>query len=219
MKKIICLIAAMMLAVIPLSACESAGADSESQMSGSTGKTSLKNDITLSEAEDTPAAIGGIEFGLTPQELLAVLEDKGIELEDAESMTEWTDSSVVVSDPVEDGRIYYLHDGLTFFVYETKGGDLIFEYDENGEAFAVFTDTSAYETDRGAKVGDTVVRVKELYGSNYYKGSHDGPENEVYYSYEQNGAYVIFEVYNSTDSDSDTVSRIYMSSSDFPFGD
>ena len=40
MKRIICLIAAMMLAVIPLSACESADADSESQVSDSTSDTS-----------------------------------------------------------------------------------------------------------------------------------------------------------------------------------
>ena len=228
MKKIICIIMAMIFVLIPLSSCDSAGADGESQASSDSKAENISNvteskDVisnSMNNLDNTPAAIGKIQFGLTPEELIAALKDNNMELEDPENMSDWTTGmQVSVSNPVDDGRVYYSHDGLTFFVYETKGGDLVFEYDENGKAFSIFTDTSAYTTDKGAKVGDTVSKIKEIYGSDFYKGSHDGPENEVYYRYEQNGAYVIFEIYNSTDNDSDTVSRIYISASNSPFGD
>lgn len=221
MKKIICIIMAMAFVLIPLNGCNGAGGDG-SETSESTSNTIKSNNDTLNSTnnlDSKPASIGKIQFGLSPEELISTLKENNIELEDTENMSGWAGTQVSVSNPVNDGRVYYSHDGLTFFVYETKGGDLAFEYDENGEAFSIFTDTSTYATDKGAKVGDTVSRIKELYGSDFYKGSHDGPENEAYYRYEQNGTYVIFEIYNSTDSDNDKVSRIYISVSNFPFGD
>ena len=147
MKKIICIIMAIIFVLIPLSSCDSAGADGGSQASSDSKAENISNvteskDVisnSMNNLDNTPAAIGKIQFGLTPEELIAALKDNNMELEDPENMSDWTTGmQVSVSNPVDDGRVYYSHDGLTFFVYETKGGDLVFEYDENGKAKASF---------------------------------------------------------------------------------
>ena len=70
MKKIICLIAAMMLIMASLSACESAGTDSESQVSGSTGET------LASSASDSGVSSDPYPINYTEDERITTGGDK-----------------------------------------------------------------------------------------------------------------------------------------------
>lgn len=104
------------------------------------------------------ASVNGIPFGLTPEELLQTLREKGLELKPA-------DNSLIDNiEIIDDGRQYSPANGS--FTYETTDG-VLYQYDEDGIFDGFYVDTPDVPTAEGLRVGDSTEELEALYGKNF----------------------------------------------------
>ena len=124
----------------------------------------------VTEFSDT---VDGFSFDLTPEELLALLESKGIDLK-------WPNYEEYRNDPdfpspmIEDGRDYNAtSDDYTF---STTNG-MHFTYHSNGELYSYRTSATA----EGLRIGDSIETMEQIYGTNYIKDNR-GYQDYLYYN-------------------------------------
>lgn len=128
-------------------------------------------------------SLGGFPFGQTPKELTAMLKEKHISLKPSSY------GSPPESGDVSDGRVYESPGGN--FNYETK--DITFGFDAKGKETGLLTYTSTYSTDKGLRVGDTVAKMKQLYGTGYTRYDQSMYE----FLYKQGNLYFLVNAYTT----------------------
>lgn len=103
--------------------------------------------------------VDGIPYGLKPEELLEVLDQKGIELEPADySNPDMLPEGIEI---IQDGRQY--NTANTRFAYSTTKG-LSFQYREDDVMDGVYVDNADIPTAEGVKIGDDMETMKDVYG-------------------------------------------------------
>ena len=110
-------------------------------------------------------AINGIPFGLSPAQLVKVINEKGLEL----VQPNLDEMPSLDFEPVLDGRHYDI-DGS--FIYRTACG-LAFGYTADGENISI-ANIGNYDlpTAEGLKLGDSIAKIIEIYGDDYDKEAH-----------------------------------------------
>lgn len=124
--------------------------------------------------------MNGISFGLSPELLLSKLKEKKIDL----IMPDYSS----VPDKIEvirDGRQY--NTANYDFAYHTKDG-MTYEYGGDGIFKDFMTSSPDVATTEGVRVGDSIEKMKNIYGLNY-------SEHSKYYQY-FNGNEYLYIYYN-----------------------
>jgi len=131
------------------------------------------------EPEPGAPSIGGFTLGLSPEELLTMLQQQNISL-----MTGATgDPKAAPAHPVKDGRYYtFLANGDKGYIFPTA--PLSFTFDSSDKLVVIYLQSSGYPTNNGLQVGDTTGRMKQLYGTDYTFSDDLGSGNEVAYMYQ-----------------------------------
>lgn len=143
--------------------------------------------VTTVPAQTTAPAIvlDRICLGMTPAELLVLLDSVELSLE----MPDYNETPIPgeVENPVQDGRIYNLTD--LSFTYHTADWAQYFTFSYEGELVRYGANSSDFSTHKGLYVGDSVEKMKTLYGTDFQKDVEDYP---VYQYRLENGYLNIF---------------------------
>ena len=118
-----------------------------------------------SKEQSSVAAQGNVlkkvALGITPEQLLKVLESEGVKIK----FPDYTEAPIpddVQSAPM-DGRIYNMAD-LSFY-YETKDYRLFFSFDEYEKLTSISCRDEKIVTPKGLQVGDSASKAKAVYGN------------------------------------------------------
>lgn len=188
--------------VILLSGCQSFVPSS----SVGSGDEPMRSSSPSSETASVPSLLGEFPFGLSPSELVALLNQKGIPLLDK--------GSYEVENPIEDGRCY---DAIGHFSYYTK--DVVFVYDSDSQQMiSIDVLTKSYASDQGICVGDPLSKVTEVYdkadlSSVYEEYPCTG------YEYKLGNLFLLFQIESSEIENPETDAIWRWSISVYPIGE
>ncbi len=126
-----------------------------------------------------------IQLGMTPDELLPLLETMGLTLE----MPDYNENPFPedVENPVHDGRLYNMTD--LSFTYHTKDWAQTFTFSYEGKLVRYSSNDTALATAEGLTAGETVKQMENLYGTDYQK---DVEDYTIYQYNLENGYLTVF---------------------------
>jgi len=168
-KSIGAILALSLLTVMALSACVKDEPDSGSS-AGTTTTTTAGTTTTELQFTEFSSTINGIQFGLSPEQLLIELESKNIDL----VMPDYSTLYDVIQNPIKDGRTYN-HDASYSFI---TVNEIHFSYDADGTATYISVSNPDISTVEGLKIGDSIEKMTGIYGEEYQK------DVEEYYFYQ-----------------------------------
>ncbi len=120
--------------------------------------------LSSSRAASVPVLLDVFPFPLDPQTLLARLRQEGIAIQNGDTAIptiEADDGTVSLPGSAAlDGR-QYQYDGS--FFYQTA--PLLFTYDRNGAARAIYVHSDGYQSSQGIRVGDTEAEIERICGT------------------------------------------------------
>ena len=179
MKKLVIMLVVLSLTMFLFVGCDGNDEDYNSPTAG-TAESPTQLEVT----EFSSTIIDGIEFGLSPEQLLTKLDDLGLEL----VLPENAQMSEFDFEQIDDGRVYN-SDASFFFL--TANGEKI-SFDSYGDITAISVLYNAdFITAEGLRIGDSIERITEIYGTNYRQGSMEYSFYQFY-----NGEYYMTISYN-----------------------
>lgn len=197
MKKAICasILALCMLALAAGCGGEQPAADGDTASAPSTPRQTPASSSQPAETSSMPAyddptalpvtdfapQVDGFTFDLTPDELLQRLEDKGLKLEPADYSV--LETITMDEEPVKDGRQY--NAANSDYSYTTTNG-IKFWYNDEDKMWEIGTSQADVPTAEGLRVGDSLDKMKEIYGDDYRTDVQGYPVYQYY-----NGTYYL----------------------------
>jgi len=152
------------------------------------------------EPSPLPPSIGGFSLGLSPEDLLAMLQQQTISLTTGCT----SDPMAAPAHPVKDGRCYsFLANGDKGYIFYTE--PLTFTFSSADKLVVIVLSSSGFPTEMGLQVGDTTAQMKQLYGGEYKFYDDLGSGNEIAYEFQLSaGSYLDVDAENqSTTGDID----------------
>jgi len=143
-----------------LSGCVKDEPDSGSS-AGTTTTTTAGTTTAELQFTEFSSTVNGIQFGLSPEQLLIELESKNIDL----VMPDYSLVYDGISNIVEDGRTYN-HDASYFYA---SVDEVHFGYDADGTATYISVFNANIPTAEGLKIGDSIEKLADIYGEEYQK--------------------------------------------------
>lgn len=139
------------------------------------------DDPTALPVTDFAPQVAGFTFDLTPNELLQRLEDEGLALKPADYSV--LETITMDEEPVKDGRQY--NAANSDYSYTTTNG-IKFWYNDEDKMWEIGTSQADVPTAEGLRVGDSLDKMKEIYGDDYRTEVQGYPVYQYY-----NGTYYL----------------------------
>lgn len=159
-----------------------------------TSSAPANDDPTALPVTDFAPQVAGFTFDLTPDELLQRLEDEGPELKPADYSV--LETIKMDEEPVKDGRQY--NAANDDYSYTTTNG-IQFWYNDEDKMWEIGTSQADVPTAEGLRVGDSLDKMREIYGENYQADIYGYPVHRYY-----NGSYYLL-ITHGFDEEADVV--------------
>lgn len=154
---------------------------SPSSQPAETSSVPTNDDPTALPVTNFSPEVAGFTFDLTPAELLQTLKDKGLELKPADYSV--LEAITMDEEPVMDGRQY--NAANSDYSYTTTNG-IKFWYNDEDKMWEIGTAQADVPTAEGLWVGDSLDKMREIYGDDFRTDVQDYPVYQYY-----NGTYYL----------------------------